>query len=148
MRISDSIFKERLRILAIAISSAILMPAFYSCNTDKDEPKAPPTNTPAEPQPGEDNDPQPDDPDPSHFEGLETVMLPEGLASQIKEYTGFTLSYNKDNKTPNYVAWELLGTEVSNNVSRTNNFWKDTEIVGCTAHSDYTGSGYDRGHMC
>ncbi|MDE5840647.1 MAG: DNA/RNA non-specific endonuclease [Muribaculaceae bacterium] len=148
MRIYDSISKERLRILTIAISSAILMPAFYSCNTDKDEPKAPPTNTPAESQPGENNDPQPDAPDTSHFEELETVILPEGLASQIKEYTGFTLSYNKDNKTPNYVAWELLGTEVCNNVSRTDNFWKDYEIEGCTGPKDYAGSGCDRGHMC
>lgn len=83
-----------------------------------------------------------------HYQNLEKVILPSSLAEQIKEYTGFTVSFNKDNHTPNYVAWELLGTEVSTDVSRTDNFWQDFEIEGCPAHRDYTGSGYDRGHMC
>ena len=85
---------------------------------------------------------------PLHYPGLETVILPEGLPSQIKEYTGFTVSFNKENATPNYVAWELLGSEVSNDVERSNNFWQDAEIEGCPSYSDYTRSGYDRGHIC
>ena len=84
----------------------------------------------------------------SHYEGLEKVILTSDLAEQIKEYTGFIVSFNKDNHTPNYVAWELLGSEVSKDIDRTDNFWQDSEIAGCPAHSDYTGSGYDRGHMC
>lgn len=87
-------------------------------------------------------------PKPGFYPGLETVSLPESLASQIKEYVGFTLSFNKDNHTPNYVAWELLGSEVQNDVARSDNFWQDFDIIGCPAHRDYTGSGYDRGHMC
>lgn len=117
--------------------------SFPSCNTDKDEPNMPVPVTPEEPQPEENPLPVT-----VHYDGLEEVKIPTGFASQIKEYTGFTLSFNKDNKTPNYVAWELLGTEVSNEVSRTDNFWQDPEIEGCTAHRDYTNSGYDRGHMC
>lgn len=119
---------------AIAFATAVLMPAFYSCNTEKDEPKMP--SSPATPE------------KPLHYEGLEDVKIPKSLTSQIKDYTGFTLSYNKDNRTPNYVAWELLGTEVSTEWGRTDNFWQDNDITGCTKHSDYTGSGYDRGHMC
>ena len=83
-----------------------------------------------------------------HFPGLETVTLPEDLYSQIKEYIGFTISFNKDNKTPNYVAWELLGDEVKNDIDRTDNFWTDPDIEGCPSTKDYTRSGYDRGHMC
>ena len=83
-----------------------------------------------------------------HYPALETVILPEDLPNQIKEYTGFTVSFNKDRRTPNYVAWELLSDEVSNNVSRTNNFWKDEEIEGCPEYYDYSRSGYDRGHIC
>ena len=83
-----------------------------------------------------------------HYPGLETVIIPENLPSQIKEYIGFTVSFNKDNGTPNYVAWELLGEEVQNEVSRSNNFWQDVEIEGCPAYADYTHSGYDRGHIC
>ena len=101
-------------------TSVVLMTAFYSCNSD--EPKMHVTP--------------------------EYVRIPNGLTSQIKSYTGFTLSYNKDNRTPNYVAWELLRSEVATDMSRSDNFWQDPDIDGCTKHSDYTRSGYDRGHMC
>lgn len=83
-----------------------------------------------------------------YFPGLETVLLPEGTPEQVKQYTGFTISFNKENHTPNYVAWELLGSEVAYDRGRYNKFWQDQEIEGCPAHRDYTHSGYDRGHMC
>ncbi len=83
-----------------------------------------------------------------HFPGLEYVELPENLTSQIKEYSGFTISFNKDNGTPNYVAWELLDEESKGAKGRSNNFWTDPDIEGCPSTSDYTRSGYDRGHMC
>ena len=79
---------------------------------------------------------------------LDEVILPEGLSEQIKEYAGFTVSFNKDNHTPNYVAWELLGSEVSGDYDRSDYFWQDNDIIGCPAYKDYTNSGYDRGHMC
>ena len=81
------------------------------------------------------------------YPGMETVGLPENLASQVKEYVGFTISFNKDNKTPNYVAWELLGKETTGDQSRTDKFWTDSDLEGCPTTKDYTGSGYDRGHM-
>lgn len=83
-----------------------------------------------------------------HYPALETVEIPEALASQIKEYTGFTISFNKENGTPNYVAWELLGDEVQTDMGRSNNFWSDKDLEGCPTTKDYTHSGYDRGHMC
>ena len=82
------------------------------------------------------------------YPGLETVFIPEIQAAQMKEYTGFTVSFNKDNHTPNYVAWELLGSEVASDVKRSNKFWQDQGIEGCPVTSDYTHSGFDRGHMC
>ena len=85
---------------------------------------------------------------PNHFPGLETVIIKKDTPEQIKEYTGFTVSFNKDNHTPNYVAWELLGSEIAYDVERTNNFWQDTEIEGCPQYKDYSRSGYDRGHLC
>ncbi len=141
MKQIGSISNKLHHLAVIALASTVLMPTFYSCNTDKDEPEMPEVIKPEEPTP---SDPKA----PAHYEGLENVVIPSGLTSQIKAYTGFTLSFNKDNKTPNYVAWELLGTEVSNEVSRTDNFWQDKDIDGCPAHKDYTSSGYDRGHMC
>ena len=85
---------------------------------------------------------------PGHYEGLEYVQIPKDTPAQIKDYTGFTVSFNKDNHTPNYVAWELLGSEVAYDVDRSDNFWQDNEIEGCPSHGDYSYSGYDRGHMC
>lgn len=141
MKQTASIYDKIQHTAAIVFATAMLMPTFYSCNTGKDEPKMP--VNPDTPTPE-----VPVTTTPNHFDGLEKVMIPTDLTSQVKEYTGFTLSYNKDNRTPNYVVWELLGTEVSNEVSRSDNFWQDQDIDGCTKHSDYTGSGYDRGHMC
>ena len=86
--------------------------------------------------------------EPPAINGLEGVKLPANLPSQVKEYTGFTLSFNSDNKTPNYVSWELLGEEVQYDIDRSDNFWQDTSVTGCPTTKDYTNSGYDRGHMC
>lgn len=83
-----------------------------------------------------------------HYPGLEYVGLPDDLTSQIKEYSGFTISFNKDNGTPNYVTWELLENETQGEKGRSNNFWTDSELEGCPSTKDYTRSGYDRGHMC
>lgn len=96
----------------------------------------------------EDQPQMPGQEDGKHYEGLLDVTLPDGSASQVKEYEGFKLSFNKDNKTPNWVAWELLGEEVDGSEKRQDNFWQDFDIDGCPSTYDYRGSGYDRGHMC
>lgn len=83
-----------------------------------------------------------------HYQNLDIVNIPEGTPSQLKRYEGFIVSFNADNKTPNYVAWELLGDETEGVHSRKNNFWQDSEIEGCPTPADYTRSGYDRGHLC
>lgn len=76
------------------------------------------------------------------------VRLPGGVKSQVKEYTGFTVSFNADNHTPNWVAWELLDSETDGPHKRSNNFWTDDEVEGCPDADDYRRSGYDKGHMC
>lgn len=58
------------------------------------------------------------------------------------------MSFNKDNHTPNWVAWELLRSETGGEKSRHNKFWQDFEVDGCPDTRDYSNSGYDRGHMC
>lgn len=79
---------------------------------------------------------------------LEKVKVAKHIPSLQKEYTGFRVDFNPDNHTPNVVSWSLLDYETTGSVSRTDNFWKDEEMAGCPEHKDYTGSGYDRGHMC
>ncbi len=79
---------------------------------------------------------------------LDKVKSPDGMASVVKDYEGFTVNFNPDNKTPNYVAWILQGSETEGAVGRSNNFWTDTDLAGCPETRDYSRSGYDRGHMC
>lgn len=84
---------------------------------------------------------------PNHIDGLEKVVNPPGKASRLKRYEGFTVSFNRDNGTPNWSAWELLGSETMGEISRSNRFWQDEDIDGCPHTSDYKNSNYDRGHM-
>ena len=81
-------------------------------------------------------------------EALDYARVPEGTPEQIVEYEGFRVSFNKDNKTPNWVAWELLGTEADGQQPRYNTFWQDEAVDGCPVTYDYSNSGYDRGHLC
>lgn len=79
---------------------------------------------------------------------VDYARVPEGTPEQMVEYEGFRVSFNKDNHTPNWVAWELLGSETNGNEKRSNNFWQDPAVEGCATHYDYSYSGYDRGHLC
>ncbi|MDE6410893.1 MAG: DNA/RNA non-specific endonuclease [Muribaculaceae bacterium] len=79
---------------------------------------------------------------------LLSVTIPSSLPSQIKDYEGFRVSFNNDNRTPNWVAWELLASETDGKVGRYNTFWSDPDIEGCPSTYDYRNSGYDRGHLC
>lgn len=65
-----------------------------------------------------------------------------------RDYEGFRLAFNPDNRTPDWVAWELLGTETDGTTARSNRFWQDQELEGCPSTADYARSGYDRGHLC
>lgn len=75
------------------------------------------------------------------------TILPKDTPSQIKEYEGFTVNFNKSNHTANYVGWELTAQHIDGNISRSNNFRQDPEIDGCPDLPDYKRSGYDRGHL-
>ncbi|GMO53499.1 MAG: hypothetical protein Pg6C_19880 [Treponemataceae bacterium] len=67
---------------------------------------------------------------------------------EIHEYTAFALCYRESYELPEWVAYELTREELAVNVSRSNNFRADPSIsTGSAASSDYTHSGYDRGHL-
>lgn len=88
------------------------------------------------------------DSDAKHIDNLDHVEMPEAVESREYEYEGFRLSFNHHNRTPNWVAWELLATETNGEARRHNKFWQDMDVEGCPTTNDYRGSGYDRGHMC
>jgi endonuclease G, mitochondrial len=61
----------------------------------------------------------------------------------------FALSYNNAKGTPNWVSWCLQKSDLGN--SPRGEFYPDTTLprgFKQVKPSDYTGSGFDRGHMC
>lgn len=78
---------------------------------------------------------------------LLTVRTASGIPEQLIEYTGMEVSFNSDTHEPNWVAWELLGSETQGDTRRHSQFYTDPDVEGCARTEDYRGSGYDRGHM-
>lgn len=79
---------------------------------------------------------------------LEIPVMQSSTGGQVLKRKGYTLSYNADYKTPQWVAWELTKKETKGEVGRTDKFLPDPDVRGAKAYtSDYTKSGYDRGHM-
>ncbi len=57
-------------------------------------------------------------------------------------------SYNKDKKIPNWVAYELTKQKTQGNIKRNERFIADPVVKGGMANnSDYSRSGFDKGHM-
>lgn len=81
-------------------------------------------------------------------EELLKVKTAPDTPEQIMEYAGFTVSFNAETHIPNWVAWELLASEIGGPAIRKGkNFFQDSRIKGCPSTYDYRGSGYSRGHM-
>lgn len=79
---------------------------------------------------------------------LEIPIMKSNTGGQILKRKGYTLSYNADYKTPQWVAWELTKKETKGKERRTDKFLPDPDVRGAKAYTgDYTKSGYDRGHM-
>lgn len=68
----------------------------------------------------------------------------------LMEKSQYALSYNRDNGEANWVSWHL-DTSWLGSAPRQNDFRADTILpVGWyqVQDTDYSGSGFDRGHMC
>lgn len=76
--------------------------------------------------------------------------LPKGKNDiEIEVYREFTISYSEKHEQPYWVAYELTADELKIQRSRKDYFKSDTNISTKSASlSDYSGSGYDRGHLC
>lgn len=93
--------------------------------------------------------------------GPENIALQEGGRAQmlelpaydkkdhVIEYEGFTVSYNHSTLVPDWVAYELLDSELNGAYNtKSSNFSRDTNLKGRQAsREDYSRSGWDRGHM-
>ncbi len=68
----------------------------------------------------------------------------------LMEKPQYALSYHRDNGRPNWTAWHLDPSWLGS-TARQDDFRADTTLPAGwyrVAGTDYSGSGYDRGHMC
>lgn len=78
---------------------------------------------------------------------LEKVITNPSCDETIIDYAGMKVSFNPGMHIPNWVAWELTAEEAIGSESRNNKFMTDNRVSGCPSPSDYSHTGYDRGHM-
>ena len=74
-------------------------------------------------------------------------LLPS--TGDVIEYLGYSVSYNKERRIPNWVSYELLASETDGPYSRKGkNFRQDPSLSLSQADdNDYRNSGWSRGHM-
>lgn len=74
----------------------------------------------------------------------------DGSDDYLMEKPQYVLSYNNARGGPNWVAWNLNESWFGTAERRQGEFITDTSLPDGfqrITHNDYTGSGYDRGHM-
>jgi endonuclease G len=62
----------------------------------------------------------------------------------------YVLSYNNERGGPNWVSWRLTASDIGD-VERQNNFHPEASLPAGfkrVTPDDYTGTGFDRGHVC
>ena len=69
----------------------------------------------------------------------------------ILQRVGYTVSYNEQTKTPNWVAWHLTKDHTYGKNQRKQEVFSEDEDIAKgrrATNMDYYNSRYDRGHMC
>ena len=74
---------------------------------------------------------------------------PANRNNYLMERPFFAESFNDKNGTPNWVSWRLISSDIGH--APRVPFYADTQLPADFKHvdpTDYTGDGFDRGHMC
>ncbi len=74
----------------------------------------------------------------------------QNVPEQILYRKSYIVSYNKETRMPNWVAWHLTSNHTTGEYRRPGSaFHEDLEVpVPRANNNDYKGSGWSRGHMC
>ena len=73
----------------------------------------------------------------------------DGKAEQIIQRKAYKLSYNKETKNPNWVAWHLTAEHSDGSVPRSNDYREDFDVPSPRAtNEDYKNVSWTRGHLC
>ncbi len=70
-------------------------------------------------------------------------------SGELVQHTHYCLDYNESHEQANWVYYHLTPANIGGGEERTNTFRIDPKVSSKSAStSDYTKSGYDRGHLC
>ena len=80
---------------------------------------------------------------------IEIPTMLRDVSEQIIKRKAYTVSYNKETKCPNWVAWYLTASHADGEWSRSDDYREDYDVPTPRAmNDDYRGSSWSRGHMC
>ena len=78
-----------------------------------------------------------------------TVGFEPNSPGEVVKHTYYTLAYSEDNEQAYWVYYQLTPELINGTQSRTDDFRADPLVsTGSASLADYSGSGYDRGHLC
>lgn len=85
----------------------------------------------------------------NQVENIDANFYPESTTGQVISHKHYTLSYSEDHEQAEWVAYKLSKQNLRKpRVKRAKRFNPDQKIATLSAkHSDYTHSGYTRGHL-
>ena len=80
---------------------------------------------------------------------ISNKYLPSSTTGEIINRTYFSLSYSEEHEQAEWIAYELTRENLKTpNVDRTGDFRPDPKVrKGSASTRDYSGTGYDRGHL-
>tara|TARA_B100000809_G_C15037258_1_gene494219 strand:+ start:205 stop:963 length:759 start_codon:yes stop_codon:yes gene_type:complete len=77
------------------------------------------------------------------------TFLPTGAKGQIVKHQEYTVCYSEEHEQPFWIAYELTKSELELPSRKGQSSFKEDPKISSesAAHSDYTNTGYDRGHI-
>lgn len=83
---------------------------------------------------------------------MSNICVPAPLtkcSEEVIHRNAYILSYNKETKLPNWVAWHLTANHSDGPVPRSNDYREDFDVPSPRAtNEDYKNVAWTRGHMC
>lgn len=78
-----------------------------------------------------------------------STLIPTNNRGYLITHTYYSLSYSESNRQAEWVAYDLTPASINGTQARTDDFKIDPKVKNSPVRSDdYSGSGYDRGHLC